>query len=135
MHVVQFGSEAEHIKIHIPESFSLEGWAKTSVEIKVNGFHGLVAPYFNAQDFELFLPSLRKLYESLKGNAEFIPLEKQLVLNFEAMSGGHISVSGTAWSQASYENKLEFCIEIDQSYLKEPLKTLERLIGKNVAKP
>jgi hypothetical protein len=131
MNIVQFGSDAEHIKIQIPESFSLEGWAQTSVEIKVNGFCGVITPYFNTEDFELFLPNLRKLYESLKGSAEFIPLEKQLVLTFEGKSGGHISISGTAWSQASYENKLEFSIEIDQSYLQEPIKILERLVTKN----
>ena len=128
MNIVQFGSDLEHIKIHIPESFLLEGWAQTSVEIKVNGFLGAISPYFEKGDFELFLPNLRRLFESLKGNAELIPLERQLVLRFEGRSCGHVSMYGTAWSQACYENKLEFCIEMDQSYLQVPLNALERII-------
>ncbi|HEY7773814.1 MAG TPA: hypothetical protein VIC26_11580 [Marinagarivorans sp.] len=58
-----------------------------------------------------------------------MPLDKQLTLKFESKTGGKISVTGIAWSQARYENKLEFELELDQTHLQLPLKALEILRG------
>jgi hypothetical protein len=127
MNIIKFGSESEYVKLEIPPAFSSEGWAQISVEIRVHCFSGTINPWIDSADIELFTIGLRKLYETLKGQAEFVPLEKQLTLKFESKSGGKISVSGIAWSQATYENKLEFQLELDQTYLQSPLKVLELL--------
>src|SRR5690606_23010440 len=107
MNIIKFGSESEYVKLEIPPSFATEGWAQISAEIRVNCFSGTINPWIDSSDIELFTVSLRKLYETLKGEAEFMPLDKQLTLKFESKTGGKISVTGIAWSQARYENKLE----------------------------
>ena len=129
MNIIKFGSESEYVKLEIPTSFSTGGWAQIPVEICVNCFSGTINPWIDSADIELFATGLRKLYETLKGQAEFVPLEKQLTLKFESKTGGKISVTGIAWSQATYENKLEFHLELDQTYLQLPLKALEILCG------
>jgi hypothetical protein len=127
MNTIKFGSESEYVKLEIPSSFSIEGWAQISAEIRVNCFYGTITPWIDSADIELFTISLRRLYETLKGQAEFMPLDKQLTLKVESKTGGKISIAGVAWSQATYENKLEFHLELDQTYLQLPLKALELL--------
>lgn len=132
MDVIHFGSESEFIEIRLPESYSIEGWAQADVEIAVNCFHGKVRPWVESGDFEQFTKALRRLYDSLKGEAELSPLEKQFTLKIIGTSGGHIEVSGEAWSQATCENKLEFTLDLDQSYLLAPLCELESIMARNV---
>jgi hypothetical protein len=128
MKVIHFGTDSEYIKITLPHSYSTEGWAQADVEISVNGFQGKINPWVEAADFESFTKTLRALYDSLQGEAEFSPIEKQFTLKFVGAVGGHIHVTGEAWSQATYENKLTFKLELDQSYLQAPLRELENLI-------
>lgn len=128
MNVIHFGTDSEYIKIMLPRSYSTDGWAQADVEISVHGFQGKINPWVEAADFESFTKKLRALYESLQGEAEFSPLDKQFTLKFVGAGGGHINVTGEAWSQATYENKLTFMLELDQSYLQAPLRELEDLI-------
>lgn len=67
MNIIKFGSESEYVKLEIPTSFSTEGWAQISVEIRVNCFSGIINPWIDSADIELFAIGLRKLYETLKG--------------------------------------------------------------------
>lgn len=127
MNVIHFGTDSEYIKITLPRSYSTEGWAQADVEISVPGFHGKVNPWLEAADFERFTCALRALYESLQGEAEFSPLEKQFTLKFVGTSAGHVKLTGEAWS-LTYENKLTFMLELDQSYLQTPLRELENLV-------
>ncbi|TAK62563.1 hypothetical protein [Methylobacter sp.] len=129
MNVVHIGSGSEFVEIRLPSSYSSEGWAQAEVEVAVHCFQGTIRPWVEAVDFELFTAQLRVLYESLQGDAEFSPLEKQIVLKLTGTTGGHIQVTGEAWSQATYENKLTFIIELDQSYLLAPLQELERILS------
>lgn len=129
MSIIHFGTESEYIKITLPRSYSTEGWAQADVEIAVRCFHGRINPWVEAADFERFTNKLRALYETLQGEAEFSPLEKQFTLKFVGTVGGHVQVAGEAWSQATHENKLEFTLEIDQSYLLAPLRELESLVA------
>lgn len=128
MLVVHIGSESEYIKISVPPSFSTEGWAQADVEIAVNGFSGRVQPWVEAADFEIFAAQLRSLYDSLQGEAEFSPMERQFTLKLTSKTGGHIQATGEAWSKATHENKLEYVIELDQSFLSGPLRDLENLL-------
>lgn len=129
MNIIHFGTDSEYIKITLPGSYSTEGWAKADVEIAVRCFHGSINPWVEATDLERFANKLRTLYESLQGEAEFSPLDRQFTLKFVGAAGGHVHVTGEAWSQATYENKLEFTLELDQSYLLTPLRDLESLLA------
>jgi|APLak6261673822_1056097.scaffolds.fasta_scaffold01002_7 hypothetical protein len=127
MTTIHFGSDSEYIKITLPPSYSTDGWSQADVEIVVSGFQGQISPWVEVADFEIFTLQLRSLYDSLQGNAEFAPIEKQFTLKLVGTVGGHIRVTGAAWSKATYENKLEFILELDQSYLQAPLLELEQL--------
>lgn len=107
--------------------YTAEGWAEAEVEIRVNGFHGQIRPWVEADDFERFTSQLRALYGTVEGTAELRPREEQFVLRLSARPLGHIAVSGEAWSCATYGSKLEFEFELDQSYLAQPLSELELL--------
>jgi hypothetical protein len=127
MNTLKFGSDSEHVRIALPDSYSIEGWAQADVGIAVHGFQGKLAPWVEATDFGLFAAQLRVLYESLQGKAELRPVEGQFILLLTASTLGHIQVSGEAWSYANYGSRLEFEFELDQSYLAQPLLELERI--------
>lgn len=124
---IRFGNDSGYVKITLPTSYSVDGWAQADVEIAVPGFQGWLSAWVDAADFDIFASQLRVLYESLEGKAEFRPMEEQFVLLLEAGKLGHVEVSGEAWSFATYGSKLEFEFELDQSYLMQPLSDLERL--------
>lgn len=58
-----------------------------------------------------------------------MPLDKQFTLHVQAQTRGHIHVSGIAWSKATYENKLTFGLELDQSFLPTILTELQRALS------
>jgi hypothetical protein len=68
---------------------------------------------------------LRRLRESLKGEARFEPLERQLILVFEGDGKGRIRVHGEAVNVHSSGTDLNFGLELDQSYLEPIIKALE----------
>lgn len=129
MHVIRFGTSSEHIDIAVPGSCMSQGWCQAQVEIAVKGFQGKIEPWVERADFESFAAELRVLYGSLQGNASFSPQEMQLTFSLKAATGGHIQLSGEAWSRATYENKLAFVMELDQTYLVAPLHELESMLS------
>lgn len=129
MAIIHFGSESEYVKIDLPPSYWTDDWAQADVEIAVRGFRGRIRPWVEAADFDIFTAQLRAMYDSLIGEAEFLPREKQFTLKFACGATGHIRVTGEAWSLATYENKLEYVLELDQSFLLAPLQELEALPG------
>lgn len=128
MHTVKIGSNSEYLKIEIPSKFSSEGWGEFFVEIKTSHFQGNIRPWAESADIYKFYNELVELNESLKGSASFKPRDAQLVFNLEAKTGGHIEVTGEAWSVACYGSKLEFCFLLDQTFLQEPLNALGILV-------
>jgi hypothetical protein len=128
MPVIHIGTDSEYVRISLPPSYSTEGWAQADVELSVSGFFGRIQPWVEAADFEIFTEQLRLLYDSLQGKADFTPREEQFTLKVESKSG-HIEITGVAWSKATFENKLEYVLELDQSFLSAPLRELESLLA------
>jgi hypothetical protein len=129
MRTVHLGSSSEYVRIAWPPSFEKEGWAVCEVEVVVNCFRGTITPFLDVSDLQCFYAELKALYETLEGSAKISPLEGQFTLLVAGTGRGHIGVSGTAWSRATHENKLQFELELDQTFLKEPLAQLEALVG------
>ncbi len=127
MHKVHFGSESEYVKIVVPKTFSSEGWGQATVIISVECFRGEINPWVQAGDFECLSLELRALYETLKGKAEFAPLENQFSLELTALTGGHVELKGYASAHTSHGNKLEFELALDQTYLQRPLARIEEI--------
>lgn len=121
---IRFGGDAEYIQITPPETNDRDGWGRADVEIAVRAFNGRICPYVETRDFERFTRQLRGVYETLKGAAEFLPMEKQFTLRIEATGLGQMRLTGEAWSEATYGNKLVFELNLDQTFLKEPLEAL-----------
>lgn len=129
MNTFQIGSDSEFVKITLPYSYPRDEWIETQVEISVNGFHGMIKPYFEVIDFKNFLQELKVIYETLQGRAKLVPREEQFVLTLAVGTTGHILVTGVAWSRTTYENKLQFEFEIDQTYLLQPISQLEAILS------
>jgi hypothetical protein len=98
------------------------------VEIAVHGFRGAISAFVEAEDLQNFLTQLRAMNVSLTGAAELRPREEQFVLKLQADGLGHVNGSGTAWSRATYENRLQFELSIDQTFLAEPIYELETVL-------
>lgn len=127
MNTFQIGSDSEFVKITLPSSYFRDEWIETQVELSVNGFHGTIKPCFEVVDFKNFLQELKAIYETLQGRAKLSPREEQFVLTLAVGKTGHVLVTGVAWSRVTYENKLQFEFEIDQTYLLQPISQLEAI--------
>jgi hypothetical protein len=128
MSVVHFGTETEFVKITLPGTYCEKGWAQAEVEIAVQCFNANIRPWLDAEDMVPFTTQLRTLYETLKGEATLSPRDEQFTLKFLGTAGGHIEVTGVAWSEATYGNKLLFDLGLDQTFLPAPLRVLEALL-------
>jgi hypothetical protein len=119
MKELQIGNNgSEHILLSFnDDDLKRDGWLEIPVAIKVDGFFGEITACFENDDFIKFESDLEQLNLSLAGSVILRPREEQLVLQFEGDRLGHIKVSGTAFSYATYGNKLTFSFAIDQSYL------------------
>jgi len=129
MQAVHIGSSTEFIEIRLPESYSSEGWAQAEVKLCLRRFRGDIQPWVEAADFERFERELSALYQSLQGEANFEPLDQQFVLRLVGAAGGHIQVTGKAWSEATYGDMLSFSLDIDQSYLQAPIQELQAILA------
>ncbi len=71
---------------------------------------------------------LQKVYETLKGNIEFVNLDGALQFTIQSNSFGRMNCKGSFQEFPSQENRLEFEFEIDQSYLPATLLDLKKII-------
>lgn len=129
MQIVRFGTSSEFVCLVFSSWPVPEGWVDAQVDIAVQGFRGSIWPSLESGDLERFLAQLRKLHSSLKGSAELLPREKQFVLSIRADATGNMLLSGTAWSRATFENRLEFELELDQTFLGEPISQLHDVLN------
>jgi hypothetical protein len=131
MFVLKFGSRSnEYVEICLSfPSCDKHGfaWVQTEATLVVENFRGSIQPMFEINDFLRFAPELRKVYETLSGKATFDSREQQLFFTVSGNGRGSISVEGYAYSQATYGNKLEFELTMDQTFLPEPLAVLEQI--------
>ncbi|MBX3585087.1 MAG: hypothetical protein KF796_00475 [Ramlibacter sp.] len=128
MQTVCLGTASEFVSMRFPRAPIPEGWLEADVEIAVRGFRGSIAPSLEVHDLKLFLEELEALDRTVKGSAQLQPRERQFNLKLTATPVGHIQMSGTAWSQATYGNRLEFELELDQTFLRELLSQLRSVL-------
>jgi len=122
---ITIGTDSEHIRVSWSSPLAGDDWFKARVDIAVRSFHGEITPMVERADLRRFAKELRALYDSLQGVAELSTREGQLGFKLTVGSGGHVQLAGEAWSEATYGNCLRFELELDQSFLQEPLKVLE----------
>jgi hypothetical protein len=129
MQTVRFGTLSEFVCLAFQSKPIPEGWIDVQVDITVQSFRGSIWPSLEVFDLEQFLAQLSKLHSSLKGSAELRPREAQFALSIKADALGHMLLSGTAWSRATYGNRLEFELELDQTFLDEPISQLRSVLN------
>lgn len=123
------GNEAEHIELRFnsPQVADRDGWLETYVDIVVKGFRGSIRAFVEIADLVRFGEQLARLHETLGGNAELATTERQIMLTVQGDGRGRVSVKGAAYSEPCFGNKLEFELNLDQTFLVEPLRVLRAI--------
>jgi hypothetical protein len=104
-----------------------KNWVKTRVTIKSGKFSGQYKGDFMTVDFEKLKQELSRLYENLKGTADFADTEGYLELKIKGDGLGHFEVNVSACDQPTFGNKLTFTMAFDQTTIKELVGQLDRI--------
>lgn len=105
-----------------------KNWVKTQVTVKGGKFSGQYTGEFMTVDFEKFKQELSRLYDNLKGTANFNDLEGYLELKITGDGIGHFEVNVTACDQPGLNaSELTYTLTFDQTELKELVNQLDRI--------
>jgi len=104
-----------------------DNWLTVQVRVCIGGFRGTVDAAIVADELAAFLGQLRPLYDTLRGTAEFVTLEGQLLLRLTGDGKGHIELVGEVADQPGIGNRLHFTLQFDQSQLGSSIHDLERV--------
>ena len=91
------------------------------------GFRGVVDAAILTEELARLLDSLRPLYQSLNGTAQFTTLEEQLRMVLTGDGKGHIELVGELADQPGIGNRLHFTLHFDQSQLAASIRDLKRV--------
>jgi hypothetical protein len=128
MHTLRFGSSREFFEVCLSDEIRKQNWARARVRLAVEGFVADVSAFFDKEDFVNFYGELQRLDRTLSGTAKLEPLDQQVSLALTVDARGHLKLEGHVWSRAACGNKLSYSLEVDQTYLKEPLQQLHAAI-------
>ena len=104
-------------------------WMRVSMEIRAGKFSGNTDALFMTAELVKFAQQLRELYQSLEGTAEFKTMENQLNLKVSGDGKGHMKIAGEVRDDASLGNRLIFSFDLDQTFIKQSLNELEKIIS------
>lgn len=103
-------------------------WVKTKVTVKGGKFSGHYSGDFMTVDFEKFKQELSRLYDNLKGIANFNDLEGYLELKITGDGIGHFEVDVKACDQPGINaSVLTFTMGFDQTEIKNLVIQLDRI--------
>lgn len=103
-------------------------WVKTHVTVKGGKFSGQYSGDFMTVDFENFRKELSRLYDNLKGTANFNDLEGYLELRVTGDGIGHFEMAVKACDKPGvHASELTFTIGFDQTELKGLIEQLDRI--------
>ena len=127
----------DHVEIDVggwehpgTNDFDDGNWLMTRVGIRARGFSGRYAASLRAEEFVDFLDAVRRLSETLDGEAVFTTMEEQLRVAIRRVGSlGGLEVVGVALDAAGWGNRLVFKLaEFDQSDLPPLVAQLEALV-------
>lgn len=128
-HLLFGAADGEGIAIDLPErAQGRDGWFDAPVEVKVSGFVGTISAYFEIDDFVRFREGWISLHQTLTGTAELSHRERQLALSLHGNGRGAIQIRGVAYAHPTHGSKLDFEFKIDQTFLAEPMRVLDRFM-------
>lgn len=107
---------------------SFEGnWFDVKATVKAGGFAGIVSGQLRADELAFFQTELARLYKTLSGSAKLVTLEGWLSFEITGDGRGHFSCTGELKDGFIQGNTLSFNLNIDQTFLPEILKNLEKV--------
>ena len=131
------GSERERVSVEVAKyaraptgDYHDDNWLNVTVTVSVGAFNGTFPAFFLTEEFVAFRDELKKLHETLRGDARFTTLEDQLFLALSGNGRGQISLKGYALDRAGDGNRIEFQLEIDQTHLAGAMRELNAIIEK-----
>ena len=83
---------------------------------------------FYFDDFDKFIDDLDVMYAELKGSAKLRLHHESNFIKFEATSLGRIELTGEFQDYGSFQQKLNFGFEFDQSYLPSFIDSLKLMM-------
>ena len=104
-------------------------WLTSQVTINVGMFSGQFSAQLQSHDFIYFRDALKKLFNTLIGQAKFETIEGQIEIIFMGNGRGGISVTGCAMDSPGCGNSLDFNFNIDQSYIPNIICELDEIIS------
>ncbi len=122
------GAEFDRLELHIVGHRDAEDWVSADVELVVGGFHGRYPCCLQGADFPRFLAATEQLAADLRGPAKFATCEDQVGFELRGDGRGHIECRGHAVDRCGDGNRLEWRIELDQTFLPGVLAALRRII-------
>jgi hypothetical protein len=126
------------IEIHLDEIFGFPektshfgGYdVKGTVHIKSNGYSIKDNLWFSTGKLYNFYHELSICYDKLEGSAKFISSEANLDFSMFFDKSGFVKINGIYVANYAINNRLEFEIKSDQSYLKESISQLKKIVIK-----
>lgn len=104
----------------------IEGnWIKCRVEVKSGAFGGSVNVSLRAEAFATFRDQLRKLSQTLKGNASFIPMEPWVTINLKGDCRHELEALCLIRDNLDGGNEVRARIAVKAEWMGEMLEQLE----------
>lgn len=106
-----------------------DNWLRVRVELDVGAYSGSYDAAFLTAELVAFRDQLEALYRSLEGVSEFSTMEGQLSLSVSGDGRGQIIVRGVALDAPGIGNRLEFQLELDQTYVQRAVAELSDVVA------
>lgn len=103
-------------------------WLTSTITVQAGVWRGEYSADLRADEFPPFLAALLKMYETLSGEAEFVPMEPWLKLKCKAERSGIIRIFGEASASIGDGNILQFDTTIDQTFLPPVIESLKHIV-------
>jgi hypothetical protein len=104
-------------------------WLVTPIEVAAGGFKGRVTAALRAEELAAFLEALKRMSDSLEGEATLESLETWLSLRVSIARSGHLEVHGTLTDAPGIGNRLTFDIaDLDQTDLPAMIRSLSEAV-------
>jgi hypothetical protein len=103
-------------------------WIDCELQIAAGGFRAHFRANLRTPELTGFLEELQGVLHTLEGSAHFTTMEEQIAVHLTGDGKGAFRVIGEALDVAGGENRLEFALDIDQTYLAPICQSLEHLL-------
>lgn len=102
---------------------------RSRIEIKSGSYSVKGQIYISTGNIYHFFRQFEHCYKTLKGTATLESYEKNLLITLDFDGLGHVEITGT-FNEYHDQNKLEFGMKTDQTFLADTLNSLKKIYEK-----